>query len=76
MIRNIFSVFLIATALSVNAQSHQDALFFSETDVVGTARTAAMGNAFGALGADISVLSTNPAGLGVYQSYDFAYSLI
>ena len=75
MIRNIFSVFLIATALSVNAQSHQDALFFSETDVVGTARTAAMGNAFGALGADISVLSTNPAGLGVYQSYDFAYSL-
>lgn len=75
MIRNIFSVFLIITALSVNAQSHQDALFFSETDVIGTARTAAMGNAFGALGADISVLSTNPAGLGVYQSYDFAYSL-
>ena len=75
MIRNIFSVFLISTALSVNAQSHQDALFFSETDVIGTARTAAMGNAFGALGADISVLSTNPAGLGVYQSYDFAYSL-
>jgi len=75
MKKNILSICLILVALSVGAQSHQDALFFSETDVIGTARTAGMANAFGALGADISVLSTNPAGLGVYQSYDFAYSL-
>ena len=48
---------------------------FSETNTYGTARSSAMANAFGALGADMSVLSTNPAGLGVYQSVEFSYSL-
>lgn len=75
MIKYILSTCFAVTALTAFSQSHQDALFFSQTDVIGTARTAGMANAFGALGADISTLSTNPAGLGVYQSYDFAYSL-
>ena len=61
--------------VNLSAQSHQDAFMFSETDFMGTARSAGMANAFGALGADMSVLSTNPAGLGVYQSLEFSYSL-
>jgi long-subunit fatty acid transport protein len=50
------------------AQNEEDALRFSTTDVQGTARYASMGGAFGALGADISVLSVNPAGMGRYKA--------
>lgn len=59
----------------ISAQSYLDVQLFSETNVVGTARTASMAGAFGALGADISSLSTNPAGLGLYQSVDFSFTL-
>ncbi len=37
----------------------------------GTARTAAMGGAFTSLGADLSSMNINPAGLGMYQSSQF-----
>ena len=75
MRKEILSLLAIFTILSTTAQTHEDALLFSENAVVGTARTAAMSNAFGALGADLSTLTNNPAGLGVYQSYEFAFSL-
>ncbi|MGC6470064.1 MAG: OmpP1/FadL family transporter [Flavobacteriales bacterium] len=71
---SLFYILFLTSFISF-AQNHQDALLFSENEIVGTARSASMANAFGALGADLSVLSTNPAGLGVYQSYEFAYSL-
>ena len=75
MRKEILSFLALFTIVTTTAQTHEDALLFSENAVVGTARTAAMSNAFGALGADISTLSNNPAGLGVYQSYEFAFSL-
>jgi hypothetical protein len=75
MRKNLLSLIALFTVLSSLAQTHEDALLFSENAVVGTARSAAMSNAFGALGADLSTLSSNPAGLGVYQSYEFAFSL-
>jgi len=68
-----FVSFLLVSQIS--AQSYLDAQLFSETNVVGTARTSSMAGAFGALGADISSLSTNPAGLGLYQSVDFSFTL-
>ncbi len=37
----------------------------------GTARTTAMGGAFTSLGADLSAMSINPAGLGMYRSTEF-----
>lgn len=49
------------------AQTSQDALRYSRLTFGGTARSTAMAGAFGALGADFSTLSTNPAGIGVYQ---------
>lgn len=49
-------------------QNEEDALRYSNTDIQGTARYAGMGGAFGALGADITVLSTNPAGMGRYKN--------
>ena len=50
------------------SQNEEDALRYSNIDIQGTARYAGMGGAFGALGADITVLSVNPAGMGRYKN--------
>lgn len=57
---------LVATSLVSIAQSEVDALRYSNLDVLGTARYAGMGGAFGALGGDMSSMSVNPAGIGVF----------
>lgn len=47
-------------------------LLFSQSDYIyGTSRSAAMGGAFTSLGADLSSMNINPAGLGMYQSSDW-----
>ena len=38
---------------------------------MGTARSAAMGGAFASLGADLSSMNINPAGLGMYRTSEF-----
>ena len=53
------------------AQTTADALRFSQFGIGGTARTIAIGGSIGALGADFSVISTNPAGLGTYRASEF-----
>lgn len=53
-----------------------DMLRFSQTGYTsGTARSSAMGGAFTSLGADLSSMSINPAGLGMYQSSDVGITL-
>ena len=52
----------------VKAQNVDDALRYSQSFYGGTARFMSMGGAFTALGGDISSLSQNPAGLGVFRS--------
>lgn len=42
--------------------------------VYGTARVAAMGGAFASLGADLSAMGINPAGLGMYHQSDWNFS--
>lgn len=66
---------LSVLAGSVVAQTEYDALRFSQTYIQGSARSAAMGGAFGALGGDASVLAINPAGIGVYNVPDFGLTL-
>ena len=61
------SMFLRST-FGALAQGEMDAYKFSQYDISGTARYMSMGGAFGALGGDISSISTNPAGLGIYRS--------
>ncbi len=58
----------------VSAQTADDALRYSQTFYESTARSSAMGGAFGALGADLSVASTNPAGLGLFRTNYFSIS--
>ena len=56
------------------AQDNYDAQTLANSDLNGTARFVAMGGALGALGGDVSVMSTNPAGTGMYRSSDAAFS--
>ena len=55
----------------ISAQNVDDALRYSRLYYGGTARFMSMGGAFTALGGDISSLSQNPAGLGVFRSSEF-----
>lgn len=56
------------------AQNSTDALRYSLFDFGGTARSVGVGGALGALGADFSVLSTNPAGIGWYRRSEFVFT--
>ena len=71
-------VYLIGISLIVSsnlfAQEASDALRYSQNTVDGTARFTSMGGAFGALGGDMSSISYNPAGLGVYRKSEFSFS--
>jgi long-subunit fatty acid transport protein len=60
--------------LIVDAQNEEDVLRYSNTDFGGTARYNSMAGAFGAVGADFSVLSTNPAGMARYRESDFSFT--
>ena len=61
-------------AIPVAAQeTYQDAKL-AEKDLNGTARYVGMGGAMEALGADISTISTNPAGLGLFRSSQLSAS--
>jgi hypothetical protein len=65
---------VISTMSLAFSQNEVDALRYSYMVPGGTARYNAMGGSFGALGADASVLYSNPAGMGVYQSSEFTIS--
>ena len=62
-----FTIITLVGFISMaSAQYVDNALLFSEQNYGSTARSKAMGNAFGALGGDFSSLSINPAGIGIY----------
>jgi len=69
---------LIATA-GLTAYSFgqyvDQALIFSQQNFGSTARSKAMGNAFGAIGGDFSSLSINPAGIGIYLKSEVSTTL-
>lgn len=74
MKRYILLIGLLYALGYINAQTHADALRYSQPTIGGTARSIAMGGAFGALGGDFSTLSTNPAGIAVYRGSEFSFS--
>jgi hypothetical protein len=59
-------------SLFTTAQDGFNALSFVHQTSGGTARSTAMGGAFGALGGDFSSALQNPAGLGVFRTSEFA----
>lgn len=69
----LFGAVIVAVS-SVAAQTQYDAARFSTSELNGTARFVGMGGAMSALGADISVIGTNPAGIGLFRSNDVSVS--
>jgi hypothetical protein len=69
---SFIAMLLVGTILSMNAQNEMQALRYSQYFPFGTARYAAQGGAIGALGADLTSMVTNPAGLAFYRSSEFS----
>ena len=77
IVKRIIIISIISCAAwmgNVTAQIATDALLLSQYYSMSTARSAGMSGAFGALGGDLSVLSTNPAGLAVYRGSEFIFT--
>lgn len=70
----VYTISLLLLTFGVFAQDLTDALRYSTYHTSGTARSSAMGNAFGALGGDFSSLGINPAGAAIYRSGEFTIS--
>lgn len=64
----IFSIFF---SLSANAQVIADALRYSTVDYAATGRAIGTGGSFSALGADFSLVGSNPAGLAAFRKSEF-----
>jgi hypothetical protein len=65
-------LFMSLLSHSLVSQTSADALRYSRLLYSGTARFQGMAGAFGAVGADFSVLSTNPGGIGMYKSLEWS----
>ena len=65
----------VALPFMADAQSAIDGFRLSRPDMKGTARYMGMGGAFGALGGDLSSISTNPAGIGVYRRNEIGITM-
>lgn len=63
----IYMAVLSFAILPVTAQETYENARLMEQDLNGTARYVGMGGAMEALGADISTISTNPAGIGLFR---------
>ena len=66
------TILMAFVAVSTYAQTAYSALMLSENDYEGTARTAAMGNAFTALGGDLGAVSINPAASAINKYSQFS----
>ncbi len=70
--QRLFSAFTLTVCLlAAHAQTDVDALRYSMLTPSGTSRGVGLNNAMGALGADFSALTINPAGLAVYRNSEF-----
>ncbi len=74
MKKNLLTICGLLFMTVATAQNAYDAERLLGGDLNGTARFIGMGGAMGALGGDMSVMGTNPAGLGIYRSNDVSVS--
>ena len=72
MKKNLLAVCGLLVMTAATAQNAYDAERVLGSELNGTARFVGMGGAMSALGGDMSVMSTNPAGIGIYRSNDVA----
>jgi hypothetical protein len=78
MFKNLYRTALCITGLSFSlalaGQNEMDVLRYSRTQFGGTARFMGMAGSFGAVGADISMMSANPGGLGMFRKNELVFS--
>lgn len=70
MKRIIYAILAILPMVSVS-QNMYDITYLFDNAASGSARFVSMGGSMGALGGDVSVMGTNPAGTAIYRSSDF-----
>lgn len=70
----ISCLLILSSVFYLQAQNETDVLRYSMLTFGGSARSLGAAGAFGALGADFSTLSTNPAGIGLYRKSEFTFS--
>ncbi|WP_290698122.1 outer membrane protein transport protein [Lacinutrix sp.] len=75
MKKEIFLFIGVMCMFTINAQDINDALRYSNGEVIGSARYRALSGAFGALGGDLSAVSVNPAGSAVFTNSFASVSL-
>lgn len=79
MIKKSLTILSVSVAFFLNAQNtsviKNTAEVYSNTSLPGTAKYNAMAGSMGALGGDVSVLNSNPAGLGVAIATDIGGTL-
>ena len=75
MKKNITLLLILLSVATSFAQSIDDACLYSQTQYQGTAKGLGMGNALGAVGSDMTSISINPAGMGIYRSSEFAMTV-
>jgi len=70
IMKKLCLIILLVLSLTIwaDAQTVDDALRYSQIFYSGTSRFSSMGGAFTALGGDLSTLSQNPAGIGLFRS--------
>ena len=74
--KKLFAIAAIAVAvMPVAAQETYENAKIVQEDLNGTARYVGMGGAMEALGADISTISTNPAGIGLFRHSNVSLSM-
>lgn len=75
MMKNIIVIlFVLAIFTPTWGQNDENVLNMSQYFTGGTARGISLNGAYGALGGDMTSLSINPAGLGVYRSSEFVFT--
>ncbi len=74
--KKLFTIICLCSCiLAVNGQETYEIAELSRQDLNGTARYIGMGGAMDALGADISTISSNPAGIGLFRKSQAAVSI-
>ena len=73
--KKIFYYLIFLICLNTLSQNHVDALRYSYLENLGTARLSSVGGSFGSLGADLSSIHINPAGLAIYRTDEVGFSL-
>lgn len=69
------SLFVGFLSFAIWAQGINEIINYSTTELAGTARFKSMGGAFGALGGDMSSITSNPAGSAVFSNSELALTL-